>query len=296
MPGRALTKAGGLSSARTGSPDSAHAREFADLLGVAPVDTDLFEALTPARPGLPRLFGGDVAARALAAAQHTLPAFRPVHALHGFFLLEGQPGERMLLRVERVRDGRSFATRQVSVTQNGRTIFTLTASFHREEAGADLAVAFPAGIVPPELAEHHPTDVDDFPAREPLDVIELLPFPGTEVGVGMQRRVWMRSRAPLPDDPAVHTRALTYASDFNTGHAVARAAGIEPADAIVASLSHSLWLHRPFRFDDWILMEMSCDAAAGARGLVSGTAHTRDGAHIATYTQEVLLRIRRPDH
>nr|WP_243407993.1 acyl-CoA thioesterase domain-containing protein [Frankia canadensis] len=260
------------------------------LLDVVPLEADVFRAPTVAPPGLARLFGGEVAARALGAAQRTVPTGFAVHSLHGYFLREGAPGRPVLFRVDRVRDGRSFLTRQVTVTQDERAIFTMTASFHRGEDGADVARPFPAGVVPPRRAVHHPGPTDDYPGRAPLEIVELMPFAGG--GQGVQRRVWMRSRTPLSDDPAAHARALTYASDLNTAFVVTRAAGLDPAHTMVASLSHTLWLHRPVRFDDWALFEMSCESAAGGRGLVSGTIHGRDGTHVASLAQEVLARPR----
>ena len=51
-----------------------------------------------------------------------------------------------------MRDGRSFTTRRVSAIQHGKTIFTLSASFHHEEPGPDHADPMP-DVPPPEAVE-----------------------------------------------------------------------------------------------------------------------------------------------
>src|SRR6201990_2331115 len=96
-----------------------------------------------------RVFGGQVAGQALVAAGRTVPADRPVHSLHAYFIRPGDPTVPLGYIVERVRDGRSFTTRRVSAVQHGKTIFTLSASFHRGEPGPAHADAMPQ-VPPPE--------------------------------------------------------------------------------------------------------------------------------------------------
>src|ERR1700724_991953 len=82
-----------------------------------------------------RVFGGQVAGQALVAAGRTVDADRPVHSLHAYFIRPGDPAVPIVYIVDRVCDGRSFTTRRVSAIQHGRTIFTLSASFHHTEPG-----------------------------------------------------------------------------------------------------------------------------------------------------------------
>ena len=96
-----------------------------------------------------RVFGGQVAGQALVAAGRTVPADRPVHSLHAYFIRPGDPCVPIVYTVDRVRDGRSFTTRRVSAIQHGKVIFTLSASFHRPEPGPQHAVRMPE-VPPPD--------------------------------------------------------------------------------------------------------------------------------------------------
>ena len=57
-----------------------------------------------------------------------------------------------------------------------------------------------------------------------------------------------------------------------------------------ASLDHALWIHRPFRSDEWLLIAVRPLTVAGARGLAIGQVYTPDRAHCATFLQEGLVR------
>ena len=87
------------------------------------------------------MFGGQVAGQALVAAGRTVPADRPVHSLHAYFIRPGDPAVPLVYTVDRVRDGRSFTTRRVTAIQHGKVIFTLSASFHHPEPGLEHADA-----------------------------------------------------------------------------------------------------------------------------------------------------------
>ena len=63
---------------------------------------------------------------------------------------------------------------------------------------------------------------------------------------------------------------------------------------VIASLDHTLWLHRPFRADEWLLYMSDTPAAFGARGFVRGQVFTRDGRLVASAAQEGLIRLREP--
>ena len=97
------------------------------------------------------VFGGQAAGQALVAAGRTVPADRPVHSLHAYFIRPGDPAVPLIYLVDRVRDGRSFTTRRVSAVQHGKTIFTLSASLHHPEEGVLHQRPMPAAPQPEEL-------------------------------------------------------------------------------------------------------------------------------------------------
>jgi acyl-CoA thioesterase-2 len=107
-----------------------------------------------------------------------------------------------------------------------------------------------------------------------------------------QQRAWIRIAGTLPDDPLLHACALTYCSDLTLLEATVGRHGEAwgPGGMVGASLDHALWLHRPFRADEWFLYDCSSPSASGARGLATGQMFTVDGRHIATAVQEGLLR------
>ena len=120
-----------------------------ELLDLEQIELDIFRGRSPENERRQRVFGGQVAGQALVAAGRTVPEDRPVHSLHAYFIRPGDPTVPLIYLVDRVRDGRSFTTRRVSAVQHGKTIFTLSASFHHPEAGVLHQRPMP-DVPPPE--------------------------------------------------------------------------------------------------------------------------------------------------
>jgi acyl-CoA thioesterase-2 len=272
------------------------------LLDIEPIEVNIFRGTSP-KEDRQRIFGGQVAGQALVAAARTVDADRNVHSLHAYFLRPGDPTIPVLYEVDRIRDGRSFTTRRVVAIQHGRPIFNLSASFQVTEDGYDHAAEMPD--VPP------PEDLPDFRERmagfrerfgdlldrpRPIDIrhVDWLPHDRSHA-LPPRQRVWLRTDGRLPDDPLVHTIALTYASDMtllDTSLLPHGGSWFEPG-LFMASLDHAMWFHRPFRADDWLLYAQDSPSASGARGLSRGLVFTRDGTLVATVMQEGLIRVAR---
>ena len=279
--------------------------ELLHILDLERLEEDLFRGVSP-KVSWPRVFGGQVVAQALVAATRTVPASRPPHSLHAYFLLGGDPKAPIVYEVERIRDGGSFTTRRVKAIQHGRPIFATSISFHEEEAGHDHQAAMPAAPDPDGLPEvraliakglpNLPAAVSGYFSRprpielKPVDLRRYLePGPGEPVC-----NVWLRTVARLPDDPAIHRAVLAYASDMTLLDASLIAHGRSVFDPEIqsASLDHALWFHRPFRADDWLLYAQDSPSAGGARGFARGQIFGRDGTLIASVAQEGLIRPR----
>ena len=246
-------------------------------LAVERIEDDLFRANFVQVEEYP-LYGGQVAAQALAAAGATVPAGRQPHSLHGYFLRRGEADRPTMLRVERDRDGRSFSARRVVAVQQGKVIFNLAASFHDTAAEpVHQWVEAPALARPEELGE---LNMLRYPA------VEVRAEPQPAGRLQLPHRFWARVRHPLPADPLAHACALTYVSDLSTGLRE-RLPDIAPA----ASLDHALWIHRVPRADDWLLVELTGLAVAGRRGHYSGSIFTPDGRLVASLAQEMLIRL-----
>jgi acyl-CoA thioesterase-2 len=99
-------------------------------LELQPVGIDRFRAVSEP-PRFPRVYGGQLVAQALHAACATAPSREP-HSIHAYFVQGGLPDVALELEVGRVRDGRTMATRQVTVTQGDRTVLVALASFHHQ--------------------------------------------------------------------------------------------------------------------------------------------------------------------
>jgi acyl-CoA thioesterase-2 len=247
-----------------------------------------------------RLFGGLLAAQAAVAAMRTVEGAR-LHSLHGHFLRPGRPGAALHFAVTRVRDGRRFATRRVQVRQQGDAVFEAACSFTGDEQGVAHDHEPPLPTAPPapeglpdwevlraaETGEPpRPPDAIEVRACRPADDRPDAPAPP-------HRMVWMRPRGPLPADPSLHAAALVYASDRTLLRTAVRLHG-DLRTRLPASLDHAVWLHRPPRWDDWILYASESPVAHGGRAWVSGRMLARDGARLASVAQEGLLRRPRP--
>ena len=262
---------------------------------------DIFTGASHAMP-TGRVFGGQVLAQAITAAARTLPPERVPHSMHGYFLRPGDVTKGITLSVDRIHDGRSFSTRRTQAYQDGVPIFSMIASFEDEDPGIEHGAPMPADVPAPE----------DLPGTDELDahrhplslrVLEGGPIerryvtsPIYDVVDGERtphQGVWMRTRSPLPDDPAFHRAVLAYMSDLTIQEPVLRAHGVpwSTPGLKVASLDHAMWWHRFGRVDEWVLYTQESPSARGGRGLATGRIHSRDGRLLATVAQEIMIRV-----
>lgn len=122
------------------------------ILDLEQLEHNLYRGTSP-DIGWQRVFGGQVIAQALVAAQRTVDADRFVHSLHAYFVRPGDPSVPIVYQVERVRDGGSFATRQVHAIQHGRAIFSMLSSFQTDEDGYEHQIAMPDVPRPEDLMD-----------------------------------------------------------------------------------------------------------------------------------------------
>ena len=280
------------------------------LLDLETLEVNLFRGLSP-QSNWQRVFGGQVIGQALVAACRTLDvAGRPPHSLHAYFLLMGDPKVPIIYEVNRIRDGKSFTTRNVVAIQHGHAIFSMAVSFHGEETGLSHQVQMPDVPKPEDLPSEAdfkdrilpraPDAVRRYYERErPIELrpVEFRRYFGQKIENG-KFNVWIRATGRLPDDPAIHQCVLAYASDMTLLDAALVPLGrtVFEKEIMAASLDHALWFHRPFRADDWLLYAQDSPSIAGARGFSRGLIFARDGTLVASVAQEGLLRQRRsPD-
>lgn len=271
-------------------------------LELSPAGEDRFTA--PAEPDrFTRVFGGQTLAQALLAAGSTVDG-KAAHSLHAYFVQAGESERDVDMTVERVRDGRSMATRRVTVAQSDRTLLVAMASFHDNAAEPELQVGRPDAPpphdvrllqewfddLPPALAHQRTAWVDRPPPLD-LRIDEAPTFVSGATAEGA-RAHWMRLPRDVGSDPLLHSVLLAYATDYLLLDMAFRA---YPVDArrdqfLALSVDHALWFHRPVRFDRWHLYTQETLALTGHRSLVRGSVHDEDGRLVATVMQEELVR------
>ncbi|WP_033919966.1 acyl-CoA thioesterase [Sphingomonas sp. 37zxx] len=279
--------------------------QLIDLLDVEEIDTDLYRgARQPGGTG--RVFGGQVIGQALQAAQRSVDSPKVAHSLHAYFMRPGSEDHPIIYRVVRDFDGRSFANRRIIAIQRGAPILNMIASFHVPEEGLHHQDAMPDVPDPDtlrsdsdlreEIRDQVPERLRSFFLRaRPIEIRPtnprnwFAPEPSTP-----QQHSWFRVAAPLPDDPALHRAMLAYASDMSLLGTCMLPHGVSWMSGRVqtASLDHAVWLHEPFRFDDWLLYTTDSPWAGHARGFNRGRIFTRDGRLVASCTQEGLIRVK----
>jgi len=266
-----------------------------ELLTLERLDADLYLAETPLGEG--RLFGGLVAAQATIAASATVER-GDLHSLHLYFLRPGAHGVPIRFVVHRIRDGRTFTTRRVVAHQGGEAILGLESSFTLPEDGISHQDVAPAADDPEQLPDWEVLRAEMLGQPEAMrpQAIEVRTCdPDDPEGKPQPpaKRVWLRPVGPVPDDPRIHEALLVYASDRTLLSTASRPHGLPWGRRMVASLDHAMWLHRPARFDDWVLYASHSPVAHAARGLVFGAMYDRAGARIASVAQEGLVRVPR---
>lgn len=279
--------------------------DLLSILDLEQLDINLFRGRSP-QVGWQRVFGGQVIGQALVAAVRTVEG-RPAHSMHAYFLLPGDPKVPIIYDVDRMRDGGSFTTRRVTARQHGHPIFSMLASFHAHEEGLDHQATMPE-VPPPEdlpsdaemrekLLPTMPEAVRRYYERErPIELrpVEFDRYRGKKYPDG-KFHIWIRATGKLPDDPAIHQCALAYSSDYALLDTALAPHGrtLFEKEFMGASLDHALWLHRPFRADDWLLYAQDSPNLHGSRGFARGLIFKRDGTLVASVAQEGLVRLRR---
>ncbi|CAJ1950127.1 unnamed protein product [Sphenostylis stenocarpa] len=271
---------------------------------------DIFRGITlPDAPRFGKVFGGQLIGQGLAAASKSVDCLKVVHSLHAYFILPGDLKIPITYQVYRIRDGKSFATRKVNGIQKGIVIFTLLASFQKEESGmVHQEVTIPS-VPPPdkllpmeELRERRLTD-PRLPIiyRNKVATSQFIPWPieirlcEYEMSTNMTKsppslRYWFRAKGKLSDDQALHRCVVAFASDLiflQVSLNPHREKGFRTRSV---SLDHSMWFHRSVKADDWMLFTIFTPSAHSARVFVSGQMFNPKGELLVSLVQEGLAR------
>jgi acyl-CoA thioesterase-2 len=270
------------------------------------LEENLFRGTSPDQTWQ-RVFGGQVIAQALVAAQRTVPAERHCHSLHSYFMRPGDPAAPIIYDVDRIRDGGSFTTRRVVAIQHGHAIFSLSASFQKDEPGFDHQAPMPNVPRPDDLPhgqavtetilKHAPEPVRRYWQRpRPIEFrpVSFDHYVSTEKLEPFQQ-VWVRASGDIGEDRDLNTAVLAYLSDMTLLDTALFAHGLSVFNDKVqaASLDHAMWFHRSARASEWLLYSQDSPSSSGARGLTRGSLFALDGTLVASVAQEGLIRPRR---
>lgn len=273
----------------------------------------------PQTDGIGRVFGGQVLAQALQAAQATISDGKSAHSLHAYFLRGGREGAGIEYRIERDFDGRSFANRRVVASQEGEDgmpvpILNLTASFQLPEEGLEHldspmpGVALPDDLRPDmelrrEIAAQWGEKLSETQRRmmlrpRPIEMrtIDRLHWMSREP-LEPRAHTWFKVCAPITgeaDTPELHRAILTYASDYTLLGTSALPHGLSwmRNELVGASLDHALWFHRDARADEWLLYATDAPWSGGGRGFNRGRIFNLAGELVASVAQEGMMRKR----
>lgn len=305
-----------MASRMTDTPDNRQAvEELVQLLTVAPDTPDRYIG-SPQPGGVGRVFGGQVIAQALQAAQASVGDDKVAHSLHAYFLRGGREGLPISLRIERDFDGRSFANRRVVASQqdedgNDAPILNLTASFQTPEEGLEHEDAPMPDVPPPEelksdmearramlkqMGERlNETQRSMMMRPRPIEMrtCDALHWMNSEPKPA-RAHSWFRTAVPIGDDKALHRAVIAYASDYTLLGTSALPHGLSwmRGELVGASLDHALWFHREARADEWLLFATDSPWSGGGRGFNRGRIFNREGQLVASVAQEGMMRRR----
>ncbi|KAI0306698.1 HotDog domain-containing protein [Multifurca ochricompacta] len=282
--------------------------DISSALDVEQLDTDLFRSRSLYLPYRARgVFGGQVISQSLVAATRSV---KPEFALHV------SPATPVLYYVDRVRDGKSYATRFVRAVQSGNAAFVMMCSFQLPEHWQPSRYWQIPQVTPPESC---PDEVELIrrmveendrsegakswlygyaQSREESPV--AVKHAGQRVDPDGRRTFlyWMKAKTsekyPASLQKVVPRKCiLAYISDIHFIGAAITSAGLKrsheatgpQALGMAASLDHSL-----VYYCEWFLYVMTSPVSGHGRGYGIGLLYARDGTLLAVANQEGVMR------
>ncbi|WP_372748606.1 acyl-CoA thioesterase domain-containing protein [Litorivivens sp.] len=279
--------------------------QLVDILRLEKLDENLYRGQSEVTDW-GRVYGGQVIGQALSAAKQQVPEDREIHSLHAYFLRPGDSDLPIIFEVENTLDAGTISNRRIKAMQKGNPICFMTSSFQVPLPGFDHASTMPE-VPAPETLETGLELFQDNIRRTPEDwlpkfsALKAIDFRLVEKQNILQPQrmaprwhLWMRANGQLPNDQRIHQYALAYASDF-----LFLGAATQPHEVSffteglrMATIDHSLWFHRPFDFNDWLLYAIDSPSASNGRGFVRGQIFNRAGQLVASTAQEGIMRFK----
>ncbi|KJA26000.1 hypothetical protein HYPSUDRAFT_36855 [Hypholoma sublateritium FD-334 SS-4] len=304
-------------SEEVSSLNQAEHEQISTSLEVEQIEVNLFRSKSLWLPMRARgVFGGQVISQALVSATNCVNPALALHSLHCYFLTSGSPSTPIIYSVERLREGKSYATRSVKAVQNGNIIFIMLCSFQKPEPWQPKHQwTMPVVPRPEECQDEessylrviqdpksHPKLVEFFQerlterVRSPIYVKLAKSHHIDKEGV-VRYMYWMKVRDTPKYEPPFQKCILGYISDM---HFIASASRIMKLKrggtgpdglSMLSTIDHAIWYYsNDFDAADWLLYEMDCPSAGSGRAIVHGRIFARDGTLVAVTSQEGVIR------
>lgn len=241
--------------------------------------------------GYHRVFGGQLLAQMIVAAAQVSPA-KSVKSLTALFPREGDSAQPMRYEIDKLHDGRTFGTTQLTASQGSKVVSVAVVSLHADEEGLHRSDPLPDVGGPDDAT---PTDL-------PMVPWEVRVVGGVDLAdraAGSPRLdMWMRTPCEGAERH-VHKALLAHATDLTLiGTALRPFEGVSQADSThtlhTAVTSHSIWFHQPFGLDRWLLLHQHSPVVANGRAFGRGEVFTEAGEVVASYAQESMIRSLEP--
>lgn len=271
--------------------------ELIDNIELEKIDINIFRGKTvDVARGC--VYGGQVLAQSMHAGSRTVTKPYILHSAHAYFLREGDVDLPIIYEVDRIRDGKTFATRRVVAIQHGRPIFNVSLSYQiKDEAFIEHQDAMPKIELPEKLINDEILygEVMKIKVHDawPIEYRQVDPVHGAKPEKKPAKTyMWFKSSGDLADDYPLHQELLAYASDHLLLKTALRPHALNPwsDDLRLASLDHTIWFHQEFSIDEWLLYEMESSIAAGGRAFSRGRVFTQQGLLVASTAQEGVVR------
>lgn len=271
--------------------------ELLALLKLEQIDEDRFRGRSPGQHAFTRVFGGQLFAQMLLAADATVGDDRDVHSMHAYFLRPGHQSKPIEFHVHRGLDGRSFSNRTVSAWQDGKQICNFAASFAIPAEGPEFQewqprVEAPDALPPePGLRDQYNEVLSYVGGTETIEFRFQEGITGKDSERPARWHVWFRVNGELPDRQVTHSAVVAYASDIFLLETTLRTHDIGWLDDVdFATIDYSMWFHRPFRLQGWNLLAFGAAMAREGRGLSYGELFDDSNQALASMTQEGVTR------
>jgi acyl-CoA thioesterase-2 len=226
--------------------------------------------------------GGDLLGRAVLVGGGAAGA-APLCAAQSHFVGQAPPERPLRFTREALAAGCS----RVEVHDTATHCASITLRFGPETAGLTYqSLAAEGGLPSPESlpCEAETAEQEGWGpyAAGPIESRRISPVSPVKDDESSLWLGWLRPKVALGDDPLLHNAALAFLSEYRSHWAVERRLGAAFQQTELTLLDHSLWIHRPLRWDDWWLVRTESEIAVGGRCLSRRTIFTREGALVAS--------------